>query len=133
MGRTIQRRRIVKYVEDSWTLSSSLAPAPGMEYQSTIMRTVSCGVHSTKKSTLNKLPRRTCSWRRAETILWGCQGRKRWKLDERTIGFAFGQHFGEIDVGFPNLSGIPRVIGEASNLHELSARDTGRTLGGLWW
>ena len=54
-------------------------------------------------------------------------------MDERTVGFSFGQYFGEIDVGFPNLSGIPRVIGEASNLHELSARDTGRTNGGLWW
>ena len=36
----IRRRHIVKYVGDSWTLPSSLAPAPGMEYQSTIMRTV---------------------------------------------------------------------------------------------
>ena len=54
-------------------------------------------------------------------------------MDERTIGFSFGQHFGEIDVGFPDLSGIPRIIGEASNLHELSAGDTGRTLGGFGW
>jgi len=91
-----------------------------------------CGAHSTKTSTPDTLPRRTCSSRRAETILWGCQGWRGWKLDERTISFSFGQHFGEIDVGFPNLGGIPHIISEASNLHELSARDTGRTLGGLW-
>jgi len=121
----LEPRTVLRYTGEYWALPS-LLQAPGMKYQSTIMRAACCSVRSGKKSSPNTLPRWTCSWgRRAETILWVCQGWKRWNLGERTIVFSLGQHSGEIDVGFPDLNGTQRIIiGEADNIHDLAARDT---------
>jgi len=52
-------------------------------------------------------------------------------LDERTFSFSCGQYFGEIEIGFPSHRGMQPIAME-SNLHELSARDTGRIVWVLW-
>lgn len=131
-GQTSQRRHIAKYAGESWTLTFSLAPAPGMENQSTIVGHVYSGVRSTKKSIPNTPPRHTCSWRRGQTTLLKLSRTETlgggW---ERTVGFSFGKCFSEIDTGFSNQGGIPCVIGKTGDLHELSACDCRRTFGVL--